>query len=249
MNALKRIVLAVLVLAATVSVVVAPAFATPALTTSSATLPFGRPDGGAVSPFITPIGNTTASSITITQNLGARQGLSITATNHANFRFSVTCFEFRGSGYVDRTHTQIRITRLDLRCEDDPAGNVVRVTLRTVSSTTPYLIHFRRDPIGGNVSWDGSFIIPAGSVIEMEEEAIRCGVHVLPQSIDLRYTNINRSVEFLDPMVTFRSLDATQGCFDPARGPMVWNTIPGRPLRLRPDTTNDVLTVTALSSS
>jgi hypothetical protein len=250
MSALTRSVIVAFALIATaVAVVAAPAFATPRLTSSTATLPFGRPDGGAVSPFITPIGNTTASSITINQNLGFRNGLSITATNHLNARFSITCFEFRGSGYIDRTHTQIRITRMDpLRCQDDLAALPVRVTLRTVSSTDPYFIHLRRDATRG-VSWDGTLNIPAGSVIEVFEEFLRCGVHILPQSIDLRYTNINRTIEFLDPSVVFRSQDPTPGCFDPARGPMSWSNIPGRPIRIRPDTVNDVLRVTALSST
>jgi hypothetical protein len=92
MMSLKRSVLLALMLMSVVVVAASPAFATPNITASSGSRP--------VSPFVTPIGNTSTSS---SDGLSTDSRLSIGGTD-------VACRTANARGYVDVTHTNVKLT-------------------------------------------------------------------------------------------------------------------------------------------
>jgi hypothetical protein len=189
-NALLRSLLVVLALGAMLAVIGTPAFATPSLTTSTSTRA-GRPDNAAVSPFLTPIGNTSSSSITATSGLSqfAFGGASMTCT-------SVT------SGYVPLTHTRVLITRLDyVTCLARGLGGLARVTT-SASSAAPWNIHVTAYDVPSG-SWGGTINIPAGGRAEIELTASNCVLVVQPQSVDLVGDNATRALEVADESIAF----------------------------------------------
>jgi hypothetical protein len=132
MKALKTIALAVMALATGLVIVASPAFATPNLTASSGTR--------TVSPFFTPIGNT-------------RSGLSGLSNDSQitipTIGTTIICSNSTIRGYVDTTHTQIRITSLSFG--DDGGACVLNPRVGTVdnrpditctaTSANPWLLH------------------------------------------------------------------------------------------------------------
>ena len=139
MRTARRLTLLALMLVSAVVVVASPAFATPRLTTSTGT----RPDGGAVSPFVSPIGDTLTNSITITTVVaaGTRRGSSFTVTNLARAADAITCIRIDSlkRGPAD-THTprdlRIRLPRLPRR----RPGVRVDVVVNHISSSNPYYL-------------------------------------------------------------------------------------------------------------
>ena len=226
MKAFRRVALVALVLVSAVVVVASPAFATPRLTTSTGT----RPDGGAVSPFVSPIGDTLTNSITVTTAVaaGTRRGSSLSVTSLARAADAITCIRVTASGEVPSTHTRLAIYSLDfLGCRDDTLGAVVHVVVNHISSSNPYYFHLTTNNGGG--SGTAVFEIPTGSTIDIfvKNAGIDvCQVTVGPQSVNgvvitdgsvSRARTINvastaRSVRFALP----RAL--TTGCPDPAQG-------------------------------
>jgi hypothetical protein len=131
MKAMRSSALVALVLLTALVVVVAPAFATPNITASSGTR--------AVSPFITPIGSTTS--------LSTARGTNLTIAVPA-LGSTVSCDQATVSGYVDTTHTQMKIISMSFgtgragSCTVRPAGTVDgnRFTC-TATSANPGFFH------------------------------------------------------------------------------------------------------------
>ena len=183
MGALRRVALLMLALVSVVVMASSPAFATPRLTTSTGT----RPDNGAVSPFISPIGNTLDRSITITFRtaVGARLGSSFSYTSFLGTRIAFTCLRVTASGEISPTHTRIALYSFDiLGCRDDAGGSVITFATNHISSSNPWYIHLTRS-LGGN-SADAVLEIPAGSSLSfvfLIDGADHCESIVQPQSI------------------------------------------------------------------
>ena len=183
MRAIRRSALVVLVLVSAVVVVAAPAFATPRLTTSTGT----RPDNGAVSPFMSPIGDTLTNSITITVRVaaGARSGSSFGVRNLAGGSDSVTCIKATVSSEVVPTHTRIAIYSFDfLGCRTDSAGLRVDIVTNHISSSSPYYLHITTNNGGGSAT--GVFELPEGSSIDIFIKSGGldvCQMHAGPQSL------------------------------------------------------------------
>jgi hypothetical protein len=112
-----------------------PAFATPNITASSGTSP--------VSPFITPIGNTrSASTARSTDSAFSLPSIGVT----------MSCTTSTVSGYVDTTHTQLRLTSVSFgggdarrNCRVTPAGTIDNrpdITC-TATSANPWFLHVK----------------------------------------------------------------------------------------------------------
>ena len=135
MKHFRNSVLIALVLMAASVVVAAPAFATPRLTESTGS--------SAVSPFITPIGTTTSTSVGTSTN----SNLALPSSGS-----TVSCTTSTVSGYVDRTHTQLKLTAVSFgggdaarNCRVAPAGrvdNTPDITC-TATSAAPWFLHVR----------------------------------------------------------------------------------------------------------
>jgi hypothetical protein len=107
-----------------------PAFATPNITASSGTR--------AVSPFLTPIGNTRSQSTAVSTN----SSYAITGV------LTLSCAIAKASGYVTGTHTQVRLTSLAFgdgrpgSCTTGPSitldGNYFSCT---ATSADPWFLH------------------------------------------------------------------------------------------------------------
>ena len=183
MGSLKRIALAVLVLSSAVVVVTSPAFATPRLTTSTGT----RPDNGAVSPFLSPIGDTLANSLTVTTLVaaGSRRGVSFSWTTFALVSQAATCIKVTASGEVVPTHTRIALYSLDfLGCREDAGGSRIDFAFNHISSSNPFYIHLTTNNGGG--SGTAVLEIPPGSSIDwfFKSGALDiCQMRIQPQSM------------------------------------------------------------------
>jgi hypothetical protein len=188
-NALLRSLLVVLALGAMLAVVGSPAFATPRITSSTSTRA-GVPDNAAVSPFLTPIGNTSSSSIT------ARSPHSQLSSSGASF----TCTS-ETSGYIPLTHTRVVITRIDYVTCTTSLGRVEVTT--SAGSSTPWYIHVRAYEAQSGES-GGTINIPAGGRAEIRVTGgVSCTVVVQPQSVDFLGTNSNRDLTVSDETVAF----------------------------------------------
>jgi hypothetical protein len=238
MKSLKGAVLLALVLVSALVVVASPAFATPRLTSSTGTA--ARPDNGAVSPFITPIGDTVRSSINATSPRSDFSALIIGGLA----TYTITCSS-RGTAYVGVTHTQAILTSLVFETCRDSLNGSPRVSTTVSSPDHPWFLHVRA--AAGANSWDGTVNIPAGSTASIITRPIGqdCRITVGPQSVRLRDTDraATRTIEVSDRTVRF-SLDAgsTSGCPDPARTATQSGTY-----TLTPTTPADQLRSTALS--
>jgi hypothetical protein len=219
MSLLRCVALVALVLASAVVVVASPAFATPRLTTSTGASG-GRPDNGAVSPFITPIGNTLRRSITVTNVYALGRGSSFVVRSLSGGSLVWTCVRLAGLAFPSITHTRLKVTSFSIGdCQFDLVGFSIVVTTGA-SSSTPYFIHLTGSPTAS--STDGVFELPNGQGITF---SIRnggltlCEITTIPQSLRLRLTDLNRQVQVLDPTIRF-TLDSSFGgtvCPDPAR--------------------------------
>ena len=234
MKVMKAGVLIALVLVSAVVVVASPAFATPNITASSGTR--------AVAPFITPLGNTTTSSITAPST----DSSFATRARDGRTPATLTCRDTRSSGYVDTsTHTQGRITRLDFtNCRSDELGAGVSVTT-TASSANPFFLHVRSGP-DANGNSTGTFNIPTnGSItVTVTVFGIRaCSFSVGPQSVRVTFNNTTTILTVNDSTIRFSNTTAiNDSCPDDrllARQTGTFN--------LRADTTRDDIRVTAAS--
>jgi hypothetical protein len=243
-RSLRGVVLGALIVVSAVVVVTSPAFATPRLTSSTGT----RPDNGAVSPFITPIGNTTTSSARVTEFDGTFDTLTFVFATYGGFITTWTCTFIQLTGYVGSTHTQLRFTSSSISaCGDDTTGAGVTAALTGVGSATPALVHMRSGPFV-ETEWTGSFNLAAGQTIDLRARLFTCDVRIQPQSISARYTNTTRGIDIRDNTVAFTSPGTTVNCPDPSRALASVRTGGSSSLILRPDTRNDAMRVTALSS-
>jgi hypothetical protein len=245
MTALRGGVVAILLLATAVAVVAAPAFATPRLTSSTSLI--GPPDGGAVSPFFTPIGNTTTSSERISQALMAPfVGLSFTARTSTRAVFPMTCRMTTAAGDVPRTHTQLRLSTFALtNCIIDNNANLIAQPL----TRPPYFVHVRA--AAGLNSWDGSFNIQQGSHIPVSVRQMGrevCFFEIDSQSLRLRDTDVRRDLTIADSTVRHTLIrEAVAGtCPNPREGLATMAT--GTPYVMVPDTPRDDFGSTLLSS-
>jgi hypothetical protein len=208
MSRFGHLALLALLLVSAVIVVVSPAFATPKLTTSTGT----RPDGGAVSPYFTPIGSAT-SSITINQSYGgSRRGSSFVGRDKDANVVGFTCDEVRGSGHVLATHTRLRITSLAFgRCTVDGQPASLSVTF-SANATTPCFLHLRR---GTAPSWEGTLELTRTCTITVLVTAAIigniCQFTIAAQSVRLRNTDTNTQLETSDRTVILVSNRVNSG--------------------------------------
>jgi hypothetical protein len=201
---LRTSVLALLLVASAVVVVASPAFATPRLTVSTGTA--ARPDNSAVSPFITPIGNSETSGLTITNRYTSRRGSSFKARSAARTDVNVTCSELRASGFVGLTHTQLRVSSIAFTmCKIDQGTITATVTAIGVDSATPILLHLTRDAGGG--SWDGTFNISRGQTFTIVSTiGLACRLTVREgQSVPIEDTDTNNTIEANSARVIYKS--------------------------------------------
>jgi hypothetical protein len=223
MKAFRRLALVALVLVSAVVVVASPAFATPRLTSSTGT----RPDGGASTPYITPIGDTLTRSITITfsSRPGARAGSSLTMRTLGGLTDGLTCIRLTISGWVTTTHTTISIDSISfLGCREDNVGLRIDIVVNHSSSSNPYFIHFTGVPAANSTT--GKFLIPAGSSIDLfikNAGVDVCQAQVQPQSVaGVTLTDRNRLISVASgPTIEYSLPNAAGGaaCPDPrARG-------------------------------
>ena len=154
MSKWRATLIVALALVSALIAVASPAFATPNLTASSGTR--------AVSPFITPIGNTRSLSIgSSTDSQFALPSLGVT----------VSCTTSTVAGYVDAaTRTQIRVTSISFgdrggRCRVSPSGTVDNrpdITC-TATSANPWFLHTRNLPsatsAGGTINPTSSCVV------------------------------------------------------------------------------------------
>jgi hypothetical protein len=219
MRAFRHLALVALVLASAVVVVASPASATPALTTSTGT----RPDGGAVEPFLTPIGDTLRRSITISQTFGARRGSSFSFVNLNTRITSLTCIRVTASMFPDVTHTRSRIPSLSFDgCLIDNDSTIKgEVTFTSISSSSPFFIHFTRIQDG---SMEGMLEIPAGQGISFDLKSIPggatlCEITLYPQSLRLILLTPNRTLTVRHHLVRYTLDNAPGGgqCPNPNR--------------------------------
>jgi hypothetical protein len=212
MKLLRSGVLAVLVLTSVVALVVSPALATPRLTVSTGS----RPDAGGVSPFITPIGNSETSGLTITNRYTSGRGLSFKARTAGGTSVVATCSELRASAFVPVTHTQIRASSFALSgCKVDGLGVPATMTTRGVDSTTPILLHARRTPAAD--SWDGTFNISRAQSFEIVTTVVPCRLTLREgQSVAIRGTDARTQIEANSAAVLFKSEVGSNSAFCPA---------------------------------
>jgi hypothetical protein len=246
MKSLRRAALVALALVSAVVVVASPAFATPRLTTSTGTVP----DGGAVRPFVTPIGDTLTSSITISQTFAARAGFSVASTALDRTASTVTCVRLTASGHAFATHTRISISSFHLDgCRTDGTNLVVHASSLGINTSTPMKIHITSIDGAIPTSSNGTLEIPpgAGLSFSIKSGAVTvCTETVIPQSLRLRLTTRNRTIELSDPTVRY-GLDRGflfAGCPDPSRTAR-FDSVTA--IRYTTDTPGTSLTVTVLS--
>jgi hypothetical protein len=186
-----KLVLTVLIVAAAVTLGASPtAFATPALTRSTGAIP--------VAPFFTPVGNTLGSSITAP---------STSRWTFAAGGVSFTCATV-WSGYVPTTHTNLRVTRLDLtRCTTSLGAMWTPFATASASSVAPWTIHVRSIDVTG--SYAGTIEIPAGGSLTIDVTGLSsCRITIGPQSIDLTGVNATRQLAVNDASVAFTRIGA-----------------------------------------
>jgi hypothetical protein len=220
MRACRHVALMALVLASAVVVVASPAFATPRLTTSTGASG-SRPDNGAVSPFVTPIGDTLRRSITISETYGLGSGSSSNMRSLAGAEITFTCIRITASAFPDITHTRLKVTSFNTEsCRTDQTGTRGDV-VSEVSSSRPAFIHLTRVTAGPPRSADGVFEITARRSfsyhIKLGASDI-CVLTFIPQSMRMRSTTTNRTLEINDPTLRF-TLDSAAGgtsCPNPA---------------------------------
>jgi hypothetical protein len=207
MKTLRSGVLVALVLVSAVVVVASPAFATPNLTSSTSSRA-GRPDNGAVSPFITPIGTTTTNSIEVNDRYGSGSGSSFTARNALRITVSLTCSSLEVRGFAGVTHTQLTISRIDFNeCKSDQTGDGATVTTRP-----NYFLHVTSQPAAS--SGGGVFIIPPGGNVNIDIGAGRCVLTVRSGSVRGTATDNIERININDRTVIF-NLDRGSPTFCP----------------------------------
>jgi hypothetical protein len=226
MKALKAGVLAALVLVSAVVVVASPAFATPNITASSGS--------GAVAPFITPIGNTTNSSIN-----GVSTDSGFVFVLPGGIRMRILCADSTARGYVVQTHTRGLVTSLTFSSCTSGLGGAVTVAT-SASSTRPWFLHVRSS--SGDSS-TGSVEIPSSGSATITTSVPRCTIVFSPQSIFGTFTHNSRSLVINDPTMAF-TLTAGSGasCPSPATPPSQFGSY-----TLRPSTARDDIGVTPAS--
>jgi hypothetical protein len=219
MRAFRHLALVAAVLASAVVVVASPAFATPRLTTSTGASG-GRPDNGAVSPFVTPIGDTLRRSLTVSETYAAGLGSSFRARTLAGGEASTTCIRVTASAFADITHTRVKVTSKTYDgCRGDQTGLRSDI-VSEVNSSKPAFFHVTRAIAGPPLSADGVFEITARRSLSQHIKSGAADVCVLtfvPQSIRVRVTSTNRTITVSDPTVRF-TLDSAAGgtsCPDP----------------------------------
>lgn len=218
-----------LALAVALAVVAQPAFATPSQTISSGT--------NAVTPFITPIGNTSTSSVT-----AASPRVDISATAPGGVVVTLTCMS-SGSGYVPTTHTLARLTDFRFFNCRSTLGTAPTVTT-DASSARPYFLHMTGEvaPLNGT-SWRGRILIPAGQSISIFVAlgASSCRITVGSQSFGAGvWTNVARTY-VLAGIGAFFTLDGGSSALCP--DPRLGNARITATYTFRPDTAGDALRV------
>ncbi len=151
MRLARNSVLIIVALAFTLVTLTSPAFATPNLTASSGS--------SAVAPFVTPITNSRSQYTFRAQNVS----IPLMTVNE-----TVTCAASAFVGYVDTTHTNVRITSLSFSmCRVDSGNGSVdnngTITCRA-STTKPWFLAIRTVDAARR-SASGSINIPAASDI------------------------------------------------------------------------------------
>jgi hypothetical protein len=222
MRAVRGGIFVVLLVASTVIAIASPAFATPRLTTSTSGSfqeGGGRPDGGAVSPFFTPIGASATSEITITNAFGRNLGPSFRAITAGGTPVQFTCSRAQASAFVGPTHTRLRITRLGfVECKIDLGGVTATFTTEGVTTTAPLFLHVRREAIVPD--WEGTLNIGAGQNLRIITTiGLACRLTLGPQSISVRRETIT-SFLFARSLFVFRSEAGSNpsGCPVPGAG-------------------------------
>ncbi|HEY6779723.1 MAG TPA: hypothetical protein VI111_02145 [Thermoleophilaceae bacterium] len=235
------LVLFVALAAATAIVIAPPAFAT-VLATDSAR--------GNASPFITPIsGDSVRSRIT-----GSGGGLRFRVIGGGVVRCTNTLFE----SYIDQTHTQARVTRVMIgsgrpgNC-DVTLGGVSGVVRNGTTSAgqldsidggattaAPWFLHVRS--YDGTLSSTGTLNVTRQFSFTITVRGLVCHIDILPQSIDLSYTNANRTVQISDTTVAYSESTRSVGCPVAGNGDLTAAYV------LVPQTSTDPLRVTLGSS-
>jgi hypothetical protein len=212
-RSLKSGLLVALVLMSAVVVIASPAFATPNLTDSSGTRP--------VAPFITPIGNTTDSSVAATED-GTSRFTAFSTLLGSNI--VVSCAS-TAQGHVLATHTRAVIDTLRFDSCRTSVGGTVVVRTNADSTRCPFFLHVARRNAGAT-SWDGTFNIPTCGSITIEITGLplgaSCGISLtVPQSIRGTDTDVvatrATSLSIFDTTVQFRRTAGTVGCVDDRR--------------------------------
>ena len=228
MKVFKLSVLVIFVLMAALAVLARPAFATPRLTASTGSSP--------VAPFITPIGNTTTSTVS-----GSSSDSRFSSTAPFGVIVTISCTDSRTTGYVPTTHTRANVTSLTFTtCRSSIGGNVTFTT--TASSASPWLLHVRSGPDGAGSS-TGTIEIPAGGRANIRIDNPRCTITITPQSIENSFTNANTSMFTADGGVAFTLAAGDSALCPSARTPA---TLSGT-YTLRPATARDDIRITAAS--
>ena len=226
MKICKTGILVVLLLVTALATVAVPAFATPFFTISTGSRP--------VSPFYTPIGNTTTSTIS-----GSSSDWRFSSAAPLGVVVTISCTDSKMTGYVPITHTNGNVTSLTIATCRSSIGGRVTVTT-TASSARPWFLHMSTVRLGSS---EGVLEIPPGGSANIRTDSPRCTITVGPQSIDDSFTNANTSLVVND----------TSMAFTLAAGDSFLCPIPGTPATqtgtytLRPATARDDLRVTATS--
>jgi hypothetical protein len=180
------VVVALVLVSAIIVVVASPAFATPNLTTSTSTRA-GRPDNGAASPFVTPVGAPGTNSVTISQRTepAGRRGVSFQFRTQGRTPLFVTCAEIQATAFAGTTHTRLTISdRFPFLgyCYLDGGGEIPPHVVVGVSA--PYFLHITRN-LAAN-TWQGALEIRSSFGIQITFSPRRgsvCELSIRPQSL------------------------------------------------------------------
>jgi hypothetical protein len=205
MRAVRSACIALLLLVA--GVIFAPqAFATLRLTTSTGT--------AAVTPFVTPIGNTTAST-QIGTSTDARLSLG---------GFEVSCSSAALTSYVGATHTELRVIAVAIgngmagSCRTTGGGRVDGEEMDTVAtSINPWHLHFRTN---NSVTRSAIGTLNNSSALTFRATSLgeSCEFIVSAQSIDATYTYMTTSLVVSDSTVVTAVRPVVRGGVCPASG-------------------------------
>lgn len=227
MKALRIALAIAAVLVAGLTVIAAPAMATPTRTDSVGSQP--------TAPFFTPIGNTRSEST----GVGGPFTWGVLGLG-----LQVQCPITRISGYVGETHTQFRITNFSVgdgvgACPVMPGGWTLDGNQFTCTATSvnPWLFHITRINAADPNSVTGTLNNTSTCRFTLTNAALRasCVVTIdINQSMRGRYTQVTTSL-------TIAELNLTSTIRNGVACPWVgsWNSQIAASWTLRPDTARD----------